>query len=151
MMFGKIIGIGPHRNLLREIAHGVKDGSAKYADMAARLFDRMLPPDCVVVPMPGHGGQADTMLDVALRLARISRRKVHDALVCNPHESSYEQKRRGLKPTHIAMWTNAVLCGKICIIDNCVASGVTASAALGAIPTACVCALTTGNHWRNQK
>ena len=147
----RIAHIGRHAGLLREIAHGVKNGSAKYADMAAILFDQMLPPDCVIVPMPGHRGRADAMLDVALRISAMSGRAVIDALTCVPHESSYEQKRRGLKPAPIIMQTNTILRGRICIIDNCVASGATASAALDAIPTACVCALTIGNNWRNQK
>ena len=92
MKHNRIIYLGCHKGLLREISHGVKDGVGKYADMAAILFDRLLPLDCVVVPMPGHRGRADTMLDVAFRLSRFSNRKVCDALSCDPHESSYDQK-----------------------------------------------------------
>ena len=151
MKHNKIIYIGRHEGLLREVAHGVKDGVGKYADMAAILLDQLLPLDCIVVPMPSHRGRADTMLDVALRLAKFSHRKVCDALSCDPHESSYDQKRRGLQPAPIVMQANSVLHGCVCVIDNCVSSGVTAFAALGAIPTARVCALTIGNYWRNQK
>ena len=131
MKHNGIIYLCRHEGLLREVAHGVKDGVGKYADMAAILFDRLLPLDCIVVPMPSHRGRADTMLDVALRLAKFSHRKVCDALSCDPHESSYEQKQRGLKPTPIFMRTNAVLHGCVCVIDNCVSSGVTAFATLG--------------------
>lgn len=143
----RIAYIGRHAGLLREIAHGVKDGSAKYADMAAILFDQMLPPDCVIVPMPGHRGRADTMLDVALRISAMSGRAVLDALACVPHESSYAQKARGVEPSPIAMRARFAVHGKVAIIDNCIASGVTASAALDAIPTARVCAITI-NNWR---
>lgn len=146
----RIAHIGRHAGLLREIAHGVKDGSAKYADMAAILFDQMLPPDCVIVPMPGHRGRADTMLDVALRVSAMSGRAVLDALACVPHESSYAQKARGLAPAPIAMRARFAVHGKIVVIDNCIASGVTASAALDAIPTARVCAITISN-WRKSK
>ena len=146
----RIAHIGRHAGLLREIAHGVKDGSAKYADMAARLFDAALPPDCVIVPMPGHRGRADTMLDVALRISAMSGRAVLDALACVPHESSYAQKARGLAPAPIAMLARFAVHGKVAIIDNCIASGATASAALAVIPNASVYALTISN-WRKSK
>ena len=151
MKHNNIIYIGSHEGLLREVAHGVKDGVGKYADMAAILFDKLLPLDCIVVPMPGHRGRADTMLDVALRLAKFSRRKVCDALSGDPQDSNYDQTRRRLQPTPIVMRTNAVLHGCVCGVDNCVSSGATAFAALGAMPTARVYALTMGNYWRNQK
>lgn len=146
----RIAHIGRHAGLLREIAHGVKDGSAKYADMAAILFDQMLPPDCVIVPMPGHRGRADTMLDVALRISAMSGRAVLDALACVPHESSYAQKARGLAPAPIAMLARFAVHGRVAIIDNCIASGATASAALAVIPNASVYALTISN-WRKSK
>ena len=141
----RIAYIGRHAGLLREIAHGVKDGSAKHTDMAARLFDAALPPDCAIVPMPGHCGRADAMLDVALRVSAMSGRAVIDALACVPHESSYAQKARGLAPAPIAMLARFAVHGEIAIIDNCIASGTTASAALDAIPTARVCAITISN------
>ena len=146
----RISYIGRHAGLLREIAHGVKDGSAKHADMAARLFDAALPPDCVIVPMPGHRGRADAMLDMALRVSAMSGRAVIDALACVPHESSYAQKARGEKPAPIAMRARFAVHGKIVVIDNCIASGVTASAALAVIPNASVYALTISN-WRKSK
>ena len=147
----RIACIGRHAGLLREIAHGVKDGSAKRADMAARLFDAALPPNCVIVPMPGHRGRADAMLDVALRVSAMSGRAVLDALACVPHESSYAQKARGEKPSPIAMRARFAVHGKIVVIDNCIASGVTAYAALDAIPTARVCAITISNWRANMK
>lgn len=147
----RIAYIGRHAGLLREIAHGVKDGDAKYADMAARLFNSALSPDCVIVPMPGHRGRADTMLDVALRVSAMSGRAVLDALACVPHESSYAQKARGVEPSPIAMRAKFAVHGKITIIDNCIASGATASAALYAIPTARVCAITISNRRTNMK
>ena len=147
----RIAYIGRHAGLLREIAHGVKNGSAKSADMAARLFDAALPPDCAIVPMPGHRGRADAMLDVALRVSAMSGRAVLDALVCVPHESSYEQKARGVAPSPIAMRARFAVHGEIAIIDNCIASGVTAFAALDAIPTARVCAITISNWRTNMK
>ena len=147
----RIAYIGRHAGMLREIAHGVKDGSAKHADMAARMFDAALPPDCAIVPMPGHRGRADAMLDVALRVSAMSGRAVLDALACMPHESSYAQKARGVEPSPIAMRARFAVHGEIAIIDNCIASGVTASAALDAIPTARVCAITISNWRANMK
>ena len=146
----RIAYIGRHAGLLREIAHGVKDGSAKHADMAARLLDAALPPDCVIMPMPGHRGRAEAMLDVALRISTISGRAVLDALACVPHKSSYEQKARGVEPSPIAMLARFAVYGKVAIIDNCIASGATASAALAVIPNASVYVLTISN-WRKSK
>ena len=151
----RIIWFGRYEGFLRSVAHGVKVGDGDCIQLAARLFDLMLPDVCTIVPMPSHTGRADKMLSVAAAIATISdlagrRRRIVDCLLCNPHESSYDQKRDGFVPAQIKMeacFARSQIRGGIYIIDNCVASGATASAALAAIPSARVCAL-AASSWK---
>lgn len=58
-----------------------------------------LPPKCILIPVPGHRGDAEANLDLCNALknaAGISRdvRRI-DALRCDPHESLCEAKRQG--------------------------------------------------------
>jgi hypothetical protein len=138
-----VIWFGRYEGWLRLLAKGVKDGDPDCIDKAARLFDLMLPDDCVVVPMPSHKGTATVMEKVAQKVARMNcgtkRRKVWDGLVSSPHESSMAQKRDGLFPAFVNMvleppsavgddWDAQ----RYYVIDNVVCTGVTANAALEA-------------------
>lgn len=147
----RLIWFGRYEGWLRHLAHGVKDGDADCMRCAARLFDLMLPDECIIVPMPSHVGSARNMLVVANMVATLcTKRVVCDVLRCDPHLSSYDTKKLGLTPDKIQMRVEpscAVLAGKVFIIDNVVASGATASAALKAIPEATVCTLAY-SPWR---
>ena len=78
------------------------------------------------------------------------KRELADILVCEPHESNYIQKKNGFIPAQIFMRS---IIGEIdtdlpiFIIDNCIVSGVTASAALKVFPQARICAL-AASSWR---
>ena len=156
MTSDRIIWFGRYEGWLRSVAHGVKDGDNDCIRLAARLFDLMLPDTCTVVPMPGHNGRADRMLDVATCLSSISKdagrnRALADCLRCRPHESNYDQKQDRRTPAPVKMTARKIgrrrKRGDIYIIDNCIVSGATASAALSAIPSARVCAL-AASSWR---
>lgn len=150
MINDRIIWFGRYEGWLRHLAHGVKDGDADCMRSAAKLFDLMLPDDCSVVPMPSHEGRATTMLTVATLMANLSaRRVVCDVLRCEPHLPSYVQKKAGMAPGEIKMCVEppCACLGRVFVIDNCVASGATAAAALRAIPDATVCALAY-SPWR---
>lgn len=141
----RIIWFGRYEGWLRMIAHGVKDGDADCIELAAKVFDIMLPNECVVIPMPSHEGTAIEMRLVAERVCSKSlKRDLADILVCKPHESNYIQKKSGFIPAQIFMRS---IIGEIdtdlpiFIIDNCIGSGVTAASALEAIPFARVCVL----------
>ena len=151
MMKDRIFWFGRYEGWLRMVAHGVKDGDADCIELAAKVFDLMLPNECVVIPMPSHEGTATEMRLVAERVCSKSlRRKLADILVCEPHESNYIQKKSGFMPAQIFMRS---IIGKIdtdlpiFIIDNCIVSGVTASSALRVFPQARICAL-AASSWR---
>lgn len=153
-----MIWFGRYEGWLRMLAHGVKDYDEECIRKAAKLFDPMLPDRCVVIPMPAHTGGAKQMLDVANAMP--GNRYVVNALTCDPHESCYIQKQFGTTPYEFEMHLNKRLLkhipkedynGGFYIIDNCIATGVTATAACVAVGTAgipsTVCAIAY-SPWR---
>ena len=162
MNASRMIWFGRYEGWLRMVARGVRDGDRECICKAAQLFDVMLPDKCIVIPMPSHTGRATTMYGVANEL-RAGKRMIVDMLQCNPHESNYSQKKDGVAPSPIMMFTNQrgyesyialTMMDKdipVFIIDNVICSGVTASAALHAIkdvaPNAIVCTLALST-WR---
>lgn len=159
----RLIWFGRYEGWLRHIAHGVKDGDVECLEKAGQLFDLMLPNECVVVPMPSHIGRATTMHTIAHAVCHGGRRRIMcDALECDPHESSYDQKKAGRLPSpvdmRIADWARgdfdrarAEAQGGVYIIDNVVCTGMTARSALLAMEHAgigaMVCALALST-WR---
>jgi len=134
----RLIWFGRYEGWLRHLARGVRDMDGECLKKAARLFDIMLPDNTTVVPMPSHNGRADAMLKVAIATGR----RVADCLSCDPHESNYSQKQDGYTPHEIRMRVEgAKPTGDVFVIDNVIASGVTAAAALAALPNAHICAL----------
>ena len=137
-MESNILYFGRYEGWLRHLARGVRDNDSECIAKAARLFDLMLPSNCVVVPMPSCGGSATTMLAVAAKIGGEGR-KVFNGLVCNPHESSFSQKKSGIFPRFVNMvLDNPQILGEnwkardYYIIDNVVCTGVTAASALDA-------------------
>ena len=144
----RIIWFGRYEGWLRWLCHGVKDKDAECLRKAALLFDMMLPDteETVVVPMPAHTGKADAMLMVMFMMRAWSPRRWYAPIIeCDPHEPCYEQKKQGHSPSAFKMRLVGgarVPEGKrIFVIDNVVASGATAAAALAALPGARVCTL----------
>lgn len=132
----RLIWFGRYEGWLRHLARGVRDMDGECLAKAARLFDLMLPDGATVVPMPSHNGRADAMLNVAIATGR----RVVDCLCCDPHESNYSQKQDGCMPREISMRVKgAKPTGDVFVIDSVIASGVTAAAALAALPNAHVC------------
>ena len=149
-MKDRIFWFGRYEGWLRMVAHGVKDGDADCIELAAKVFDIMLPNECVVVPMPSHEGKADRMLSVVQTLRDMdTSRSVCDILTCRPHVSNYNQKKNGMFPQPIKMMLRCrgalsmlrTTERPVFVIDNCIGSGVTAASALAAIPFARVCVL----------
>lgn len=145
-MKDRMIWFGRYEGWLRWLCKGVKDGDSDCIKKSAKLFDLMLPDECVVIPMPGHLGSAKQMLNIGEELAKLNPcRVLCDCLYSDPHEPNYLQKKDGT-PMSISMGVR-IFYDDIegdndkFIIDNVIASGVTASAALKAIPEAMVCAI----------
>ena len=139
-----------YEGYLRTIARGVRDNNPKCIECAAKLFDLMLPEGAIVVPMPSHYGSACQMLSVVRKL--VERRgdiTVYDILKCDPHEANYSQKKYTTpKPIKMRLSTAINFDGvEVFVLDNAICTGVTASAALEALPDATVVALAMSS-WR---
>jgi hypothetical protein len=145
-MKDRTIWFGRYEGWLRWLCRGIRDGDSNCIKKAAKLFDLMLPDECAVIPMPGHLGYATRMSDVCGELFKLNHnRQWGECLWCNSHEQNYLQKKNGV-PAPIEMGVTAFYDEiegdkQKFIIDNVIASGVTASAALEAIPKAMVCAI----------
>lgn len=145
-MKDKLWWFGRYEGWLRWLCKGVQMGDGECIKKSAKLFDLMLPDECVVIPMPGHLGYATSMANVCGELFNLNHnRKWGECLWCDSHEPNYTQKKNGT-PAPIRMGVTAfydeiVTNKRKFIIDNVIASGVTASAALEAIPEAIVCAI----------
>ena len=148
----KIKCFGGYLGLLKDIAHGVQTHSAQSIKLTARLLRCIVPTDCVIVPMPGHDGYADGMKMVCYELQDLSDRVMCNCLTCTPHESVYEQKKRGETPSSVDMkcdvealneilYEYSIPKSEVYIIDSVVDTGTTAKAALQAMPFATIIAL----------
>lgn len=139
----RMIWVARHEGVLREISRGVSYGDPECVEQAARILSAFIPSGSTIVPMPSHIGYATTMLTLCRAVkAKCSRVRICDALRCTPHESSHIVKlRHGVAP-HTEMRKVKPVAEKPIIIDNVIASGATANAALNAIPDATVLAIT---------
>lgn len=149
-MKDKLWWFGRYEGWLRWLCKGVQIGDSECIKKSAKLFDLMLPDDCLVIPMPGHNGYADQMKRVCAEMGRMwalrypegYQKGWSDILICNPHQPNYLQKKNGVPaPIEMSLVRELGINKSVFIIDNVIASGVTASAALEAIPEAVVCAI----------
>lgn len=146
-MKDRIVWVGRHEGLLRDVARGCAYGDPKSISMGATILSAFVKPGSVLVPMPSHIGYATTMLDLCVRIGEMVKINcVDDVLRCVPHESSHIQKLRMGLPPEIHMYGKRTDMpkGSVYIIDNTVCTGTTASAALGVIPDATLLAITKG-------
>ena len=124
---------------LRKLAHRVKKGdSAAIADAGRRLA-KILPKNAVLVPMPSRTGESTTMRALADAIAaNADGVTVVDALRSNPHESSYERKKRGDEPEEVEMRRVAEIPKgrEVYVVDNVIDTGATYGAAVRAIRNA---------------
>lgn len=148
-MNSHIMWFGRYEGWLRWLCHGVKNYDTECIVKAVKLFDLMLPDACRVVPMPPHTGGSGVMHQVCIGLTiKRSRNKLTNTiyspvLECEPHESNYIQKKEGRTPQSFKMeCVNYKDDGlPVFILDNVISSGVTAAAALAAMPNAMIITL----------
>lgn len=94
-MKDRTIWFGRYEGWLRWLCKGVQVGDTECIKKSARLFDLMLPDECIVIPMPGHEGFATRMADVCHELQKLNHdRWWYDCLYSNPHEPNYLQKKK---------------------------------------------------------
>lgn len=144
-MLENVKSLGPYTGSLRHLALRVKDGKRSAIERAADLLARNLPVGALVIPMPSHEGRATTMLEVARAIVRRHEDMIMlDALECVPHDGNYVTKKRGYGLPTISMSCRLCAYGDIVflqqnihhayVIDNCVDTGATFTAASKAIP-----------------
>lgn len=108
----------------------VDDSTRKKAIRAAAMeMAVLLPKDAVLVPIPSHLGYATSTLELATEISKISKHPVLDILK-GDNVSSFEQKRRGEKPEIRFVTHEKRPSGTIVYVDNVIASGATAKAAI---------------------
>ena len=131
---------------LRSLAHGIKDGDGTAIAKAAALMSPHLPQGSAIIPMPSHEGWPAGTLALCIDLARNRPDiTVLPLLHGQPRTSLYDAKRDGVSLPEDSL--KMTVTGKVptdrevFIIDNVIATGETARAAIDAIPSAKVLVL----------
>lgn len=137
---------------VRDLCHDVKSGLKPAIEQAAKMLAPLVPlGKTVLVPVPGHEGAASHTLDLAYAIEKEVRRSgvdatVFDCLVCDPHESLCEIKRKGGDPSGIELnvrfrdqggediFNKAFRDGyRVVLVDNVVDTGKTARACMDVV------------------
>jgi len=120
-----------------ETAHAMKEGANWAIIRAAREMVQYIPTNAVLVPMPSHTGRATYTKDLCRMIARETAAEVCDYLRGSERETLYSLKKQGRKPTpkKLGFYLSQPLPTdkRVIIIDNVVATGTTAAAAVRAI------------------
>lgn len=138
-----------------ETAHAMKNGERWAIAKAAEEMARYIPSNAVLVPMPSHTGRATYTLELCQRIAHAAAAEVCDYLQGTPRETLYNLKKQGRKPSpkKLGFYLSAPIpSGKrVLIIDNVVATGTTAAAAVEAIGSGIVLAYAAATNSRTIK
>lgn len=130
--------------MFRKIAHGIKEGDPDSIRMAAEQMAGKVPKNAVLVPIPGRTGRATTALTLANEIAKLSGAEVIDALAGQPRQSFYDMKRRGeaidMDMLGFRLGIDLPKGRPVIFVDNVVATGTTANAALGLVETGSILA-----------
>lgn len=120
-----------------ETAHAMKEGANWAIIRAAREMAQYIPTNAVLIPMPSHTGRATYTKDLCRLLARETAAEVRDILRGSERETLYTLKKQGrhIMPKKLGFYVTepAPTDRRILIIDNVVATGTTAAAAVQAV------------------
>lgn len=141
----KCLVAGYYQNIeLNTLAKKIKDGDGIAIRRAAEKMSPLVKKDDILVPVPSHNGRAEYTLTLSRQIAALTGAVVKDVLAGEKRESSYLLKKKGImlqvgnlgfrligdKPE-----------GHVLVVDNVIASGNTAKAAVDVISDATVLAL----------
>lgn len=133
---------GEYSGELRLLAKALKQNDNKAIGKAAALLQPLLPEDAVLIPMPSHDGRENFSTVLCNALSLLSGRPVNKLLRCKPHESMCDAKKAAKTagtelpyPETMMMerTDHEIIIDTPVVIDNVIASGTTAVAALNAI------------------
>lgn len=137
---------GDHSN----IAKLLKASDENAVNLAAKEMARLVPKNAVLIPIPSHYGDARDTLALAKAIGRLTHTRVVNALAGVPRESQYQSKKNGKKISvdDMGIYQKANIPeDRIPIfIDNVIASGTTASAAVRAVGRGVVLAYAYGDR-----
>jgi predicted amidophosphoribosyltransferase len=138
-----------------ETAHAMKEGANWAIIRAAREMVQYIPTNAVLVPMPSHTGRATYTKDLCRLIARETAAEVCDYLRGKERETLYNLKKQGrhILPAKLGFYLSQPLpAGKrVIIIDNVVATGTTAAAAVRAIGGGVVFAYAAATNSQTRK
>lgn len=138
-----------------ETAHAMKNGERWAIFKAAAEMVEYIPNNAVLVPMPSHTGRATYTKDLCRLIARDTAAEVCDCLKGTPRETLYNLKKQGrhILPAKLGFYLSQPLpAGKhVLIIDNVVATGTTAAAAVRAIGGGVVFAYAAATNSQTRK
>lgn len=133
---------GDYTGERRNLARMVKRNDPTAIAVAARILSGMLPKGSIVVPIPSHNGGQSYNLHTCRILEERYGHTMLDCIRSTEHESLRSVKHRELhegrpkgslmpKPEELGMYLAQPVTTKkkICLIDNVIASGTTATAA----------------------
>lgn len=117
-----------------ETAHAMKNGERWAIFKAAAEMVKYIPKNAVLIPMPSHTGKATYTKELCRLIARDTAAEVCDILRGKERETLYNLKKQGrhILPKKLGFYvTQEPPTGKrLLIIDNVVATGTTATAAV---------------------
>lgn len=123
-------------NILRSLCHGIKDGNADDIARAARLMAKLVRPGDTLVPIPSRTGVATTAKLLAEAISKVTGAPVVDILKGASRKSMYEMKKGGTIPGEefLGLRLEGEPPENTVFVDNVVATGTTARAALRLVP-----------------
>ena len=120
-----------------KMAHLLKENNKMAIEQVAAKLSNLLPPFCVIVPIPNRCGYARETMELARTLSRYSGAPVADVLKGNERESLYDAKKSGRMLTEQELGFKQV--GNLpfyrtpVLLDNVAGTGLTARAAYHAL------------------